>query len=57
MEKEKEAVATADDINLIELLDKSPKTLAMVAAAYVDGMKAGALMKESCQGEEKREAS
>ena len=51
MEKEKEAVATADDINLIELLDKSPKTLAMVAAAYVDGMKAGALSKAQADEE------
>lgn len=52
MEKEMEAVKTADDIEVIKLLDESPKTLAMVAAAYVDGMKAGALLQAKSQAEE-----
>ena len=50
-----EAVSN-DDLQFAEMLDGSPKVLAMVAAAYVDGIKVGALLKGKEEAEEKNSA-
>ena len=51
MEDALKEVLANDDKKFIEMLAKAPDVTVVVAAAYIDGMKAGALMKESYKGE------
>lgn len=53
---EKVEAVSENVLQAVEMLDTNPKVLAMMAAAYADGIKAGALLKGKEEATEKDSA-